>query len=188
MQVLAEGLEELDDILAVVYLDVRDRLEADLLEPVGGLRTHPEDLPHGDRCQEDDDLVRRDDREPVRLLKVRGDLCDRFRRSDPDGTGEAMPVADRALNLPREILCVREAAAGTNRDIEEALLDSTRLQPVREPGEGEAMRPLMGGVGDNRLGRGVGRESGAVVLRTRRTSAPHPSGSRRRTRRSRPST
>src|SRR5437899_2976139 len=81
-------------------------------------------------------VVRRDERGPVRLLKVRGDLCDRFRRSDPDGTGEAMLVADRALNLPREILCVREAAAGTNRDIEEALLDSTRLQPVRERPEG----------------------------------------------------
>src|SRR5881409_1929145 len=41
MQVLAEGPEELDEILAVVYLDVRDRLETDLLEPLGGLRTHP---------------------------------------------------------------------------------------------------------------------------------------------------
>src|SRR5207245_5084368 len=124
--------EELDEILAVVSLDVRNRLETDLLQPLGGLRTHPEDLADGDRREERDDLVRRDDGEPVRLLKVRGDLRDRFRRSDPDRTGEAMSVADRDFDLPREIVRVRETAAGADRDVEEPLFDPARLQPVGE--------------------------------------------------------
>src|SRR2546426_11358698 len=132
VNVLTECSEQLYEILTIVLLYVADRLQADLLEPIGGLGTDTKDLPDGERSEEFHDVVRKDDGEPIGLLEIGGDLRGRFRRGDADGTGESLLLPDRGLDLPGEVPSPVVVAATTGRHIEVALLDPGGLEMVGE--------------------------------------------------------
>src|SRR5947208_14650038 len=133
VDILTERTEQLYEILTIVLLYVADRLQADLLEPIGGLGTDAQDLPDGERSEEFHDVVRKDDGEPIGLFEIGGDLRGCLRRGDADGAGESLLLAERGLELHGEFPSPVVVAATTGRHIEVALLDPGGLEVVGEP-------------------------------------------------------
>src|SRR5207245_10018981 len=101
LDVLTERAEPLYEILTIVLLNVADRLQVDLLEPIGGLGTDAQDLPDGERSEEFHDVVRQDDGEPIGLFEIGGDLRGCLRRGDADGAGGSLLLPPRGLALQR---------------------------------------------------------------------------------------
>src|SRR6266571_5469428 len=132
VDVLTERTEQLHEILTIVLLHVADRLQADLLESIGGLGTDAQDLPDGERSEEFHDVVRLDDGEPIGLLEIGGDLRGRLRRGDADRAGESLLLPDRGLDLPGKVPSSAVIAATTGRHIEVALFDPGGLEVVGE--------------------------------------------------------
>jgi len=91
--------------------DVAYGARAQLMEPLGSLRTGAEEALDRQRRQKGDDLVRRDDDEPARLLQVGRDLRDELARRDADRGGDALLVGDLVLDLARDRLAVAERRA-----------------------------------------------------------------------------
>src|SRR2546430_8216600 len=74
VDVLTERTEQLYEILTIVLLYVADRLQADLLEPIGGFWTDAPDLPDGETREEIPDVVRKDDGGPLGAFVIGGGL------------------------------------------------------------------------------------------------------------------
>ena len=114
-------------------LYIADRLQANLLESIGGLGTDAQDPPDGERSEEFHDVVRQDDGEPIGLLEIGGDLCGCLRRGDADGAGDSLLLPDRGLDLQGEFPSPVVVAATAGRHIKVALLDPGGLEVVGEP-------------------------------------------------------
>ena len=135
MDVFPEGPEQFHEVLAVEPLQVSNRLEAELLQPIPGLWSDAEDLSDGEGLEELDDVVGLDDGQSVRLLEIRCDLRRGLRRRDPDRTGESLLLPDGGLDPPRQVPCAGIASAAPLRHIEVPLLDPCWLEMVCESPE-----------------------------------------------------
>src|SRR3989442_8135396 len=100
LQILPERTELLDEVLAVVGLQIFDELESEFFQPVRGLRADAEDLPNGYRREKCRHVVPCHYRQPIGLREIRGNLRDRFRRCDSDCAGEAVLAPERGFYFP----------------------------------------------------------------------------------------
>src|SRR3989442_5557535 len=108
LQVLPERTELLDEVLAVVRLQIFDELESEFFQPVRSLRADAENLPNGYRREKCRHVVPCHHRQPIGLREIRGNLRDRFRGCDSDCAGESVIPPARGFCFSGEVLGKRE--------------------------------------------------------------------------------